>query len=463
MFNHQRQWFDNTWNEEAHAIFWEMGTGKSKFILDCAQALFLAGQIAALLIIAPRGAIPPWLDEQIPENMRADIPHRVTTWRSGKRLVFPYQRPGVMDIVLCNVESLRKRDKNFKLCHQLLSSRRCMMVIDESTRIKGPKALQSKNVLALGRGAPYRRIATGTPSPHSPLDLYTQFSFLDKNIIGHDSFWTFRRDYAILQDRWFGVRKVELVTGYKNQAKLHQRIAPHMSRVLLKDCTDIKEPIYLKHYVERTDQQEEYERALLKTGHIEMPEGHVTPTEPMTKLLRRQQILCGYVVTDDGVTVPVKSKRTEELMDYLENYDDKVVIWSKFTYNIREIAAELRTAYGERSVVEYYGETSDQQRSVNYDKFRRNDACRFFVSNSTGSRALTLIESNKAIFYSNDWDLEVRQQQEKRNLRAGQTGVVAYTDLLVDGSIDEYVLYALKNHLDLAKLILNDPPSGWVL
>lgn len=81
---------------------------------------------------------------------------------------------------------------------RILLSNEVMLVVDESTRIKTPSAKRTKLITKFGKNVKYRRILTGTPITKNVTDVYAQFKFLDPQILGYDSFYSFRNQYCVM-------------------------------------------------------------------------------------------------------------------------------------------------------------------------------------------------------------------------------------------------------------------------
>ena len=82
-FDHQKDSLERGWDCPEFGYFMEMGTGKSKVLIDNMGMLFLAGKINFALVIAPKGVYRNWVAKEIPEHMSDDVPHRVIRWVSG--------------------------------------------------------------------------------------------------------------------------------------------------------------------------------------------------------------------------------------------------------------------------------------------------------------------------------------------------------------------------------------------
>ena len=188
----------------------------------------------------------------------------------------------------------------------------------------------------------------------------------------------------------------------------------------------------------------------------------ISATEVMTQLLRLQQVLCGYLKTDDGNIIDIKNNRMDALFDTINEMDGKVIIWSRFRRDIINISAKLAKKNGQGSVVSFFGDTSDTHRKEAVQKFQFGDA-RFFVANpQTAGFGLTLTAATNVIYYANDFNLETRIQSEDRCHRIGQKKSVTYVDLLCKGTIDEYIVKSLKAKINLASASLNEEVRKWL-
>jgi SNF2 family DNA or RNA helicase len=150
------------------------------------------------------------------------------------------------------------------------------------------------------------------------------------------------------------------------------------------------------------------------------------------------------------------------MMSCIEEVSGKIIIWSRFRYDIVRIRAALVKEYGEKSVVSYYGDTSDEDRQRAIQLFQDGDA-RFFVANpATAGYGLTLTEANTVIYYANDFNLETRIQSEDRCHRIGQKNPVTYIDLIAEGTIDEKIVKSLRDKIAIGAKVLGEEAREWL-
>jgi SNF2 family DNA or RNA helicase len=93
-----------------------------------------------------------------------------------------------------------------------------------------------------------------------------------------------------------------------------------------------------------------------------------------------------------------------------------------------------------------------------------NHPLRFFIGQPrTGGYGLTLTEASTVIYFSNNYDLEVRLQSEDRAHRIGQKNHVTYIDIVTEGTVDEKILLALRNKINIATEVLNEEYKDWLI
>tara|TARA_Y100001973_G_scaffold65412_1_gene95654 strand:- start:272 stop:1705 length:1434 start_codon:yes stop_codon:yes gene_type:complete len=468
-YAHQLDALEASWDKENFAYFMEMGTGKSKVLLDNAAILYDKGYINGLLLIAPKGVYKNWYDSEIPTHLPDHIEKKVVLWKTSDKskkqmslLNTLFETGTDLHILIMNVESFSKGD-GLKFAQKFLSCHKAMIAIDESTTIKTPTSNRTKSILQLRQDARYRRILTGSPVTKSPLDLFSQCQFLDPWLLNHQSYYTFKARYAITRKIEVQGRRVEIVVGYRNLAELSDKIKPFSKRILKEDCLDLPPKSFIKHTVELTKEQKKvYEQ--MKKEAIAFLDGKMQSTATvMTQLMRLHQITCGHFTADDGTIKDLPCSRLTELMSILENVEGKTIIWSHYTHDVKRIIAKIKEVYGDESVVDYFGETDQENRSKNIKKFQTDDKCRFFVGTThTGGYGITLTAGSTMIYFSNGYDLEKRQQSEARIDRIGQTKKMTYIDIMSQDTIDEHIVKALRNKVNIANTIMGEGYKEWI-
>ena len=189
----------------------------------------------------------------------------------------------------------------------------------------------------------------------------------------------------------------------------------------------------------------------------------MTTVNALTQLMRLQQITCGHFKADDGTVQEIKSNRLPELMDVLEEIEGKAIIWAHWQSDIKKIIEEIKKVHGPGSVIDYYGLTPQDEREANIRKFQDDPKYRFFVGTpSTGGYGITLTAANTVIYYSNGYDLEKRLQSEDRAHRIGQHKPVTYVDIIAEKTVDEKIVKALRDKINIASQILGEKLKSWI-
>ncbi len=468
-YAHQLKALEMSWNKEVFAYFMEMGTGKSKVLLDNVAMLFDKGKINSVLIVAPKGVYKNWYDSEIPEHLAEHIDRNVVLW---KALITKEQKDKLdslfeqdftkLQILIMNVEALSTR-KGLDFAHQFLNVRKALFVVDESTTIKNPGAKRTKNIIQLSTLGKYRRILTGSPVTKSPLDLYTQCAFLDPYLLDFQSYYAFRNRYAELRTANFSGRSVQVVTGYKNLAELSEILKPFSYRVLKDDCLDLPPKTYMKRVIQLTPEQKKVYEEMKKTALATLNGKTITTMNVITQLMRLQQITCGHFKADDDSIQNIKSNRITELMDVLEEVEGKAIIWAHWRHDIDTIVESIEKRYPE-SVMTYYGDTKTEDRQKAIKEIQNPESkVRFLVGTpQTGGYGITLTGASTMIYYSNGYDLEKRQQSEARIDRIGQNKPMTYIDIIAEDTIDEKIVKSLRKKVNIATEIMGEELKDWI-
>ena len=458
-----------SWTKPYFALFMEMGTGKSKVLLDNIAMLYDAGKINGALIVAPKGVVGTWYKQEIPAHLPNHIENMTVLWQANitkgqsRKLGNLFKTGEELHILIMNVEAF-STVKGVEFAAKFLSCHNSLMAIDESTTIKNPDAKRTKNICKLSTHTKYRRILTGSPITKSPLDLYKQCEFLYPELLGHGSYYTFRTRYAVMKTANFGGRSVQIVVGYRNLGELSEKLKPFSYRVLKDDCLDLPAKTYMKRIVKLTPEQEKIYGQMKRLALAEMEGKMMSTATVLTQLMRLQQINCGHFTADDGTIKDIKNNRIPMLLDTLEEIQGKVVIWGHYQYDVETIVEHLKKEYGDNSVVTYYGLTPMDQRQDNIQKFQDpKSTVRFLVGTTqTGGYGITLTAASTMIYYSNGYDLEKRQQSEARIDRIGQHFPMTYIDLMVEATIDERIVKALRKKVNIASQIMGEELKAWI-
>jgi len=367
-----------------------------------------------------------------------------------------------LHILIMNVEAL-STDKGVKFASKFLNSHKILMAVDESTTIKTPTAKRTKNIIGLGKHSKYRRIMTGSPVTKNPLDLYSQCEFLNPYLLDFTSYYAFRNRYAEMKTMHLRGRSIQVVDEFKNLAELSDTVKKFSERILKQDCLDLPPKNFTKRHITLSNEQKKaYDQ--MKKAAMAVLNGKVTTTMTvLTQLMRLHQITCGHFTADDGSTQLIPNNRITELMNILEETEGKAIIWANYQKDMTQILDNINKEYGPGSVVDYYGLTPQEDRQENIRKFQSDPKCRFLVGTpSTGGYGITLTAANTVIYYSNGYDLEKRLQSEDRAHRIGQKKNVTYIDIICEDTVDEKIVKALRDKINIASEVLGEELKAWI-
>lgn len=482
-FDHQRKIFEERRYLEGDALFLEQGTGKSKVCLDQIAAHYLDGLIDAALILAPNSVKLNWVTDEVPAHLHEGVAAKteVFCWSSQKASTNAHQRalealltyPG-LSILVMNYEGFMS-SKGKAFAKRFLTKRKVFYVLDESRRIKTPGAKRTKTILASAQYAAYRRILTGTPYSQGPFDIYAPIKFIwpdfwKRNGLG--DFYAFKTFFGIFEKGFNGQtgKEYDSLVGYQNLDTLHRLMQKISVRVLKEDVFDLPPKLYSTRYYEPTKEQRRMYSDLVDDFLAILSDGReVAAPLAIVRLLRLQQVLCGYAATNklDGdilspemelVDLKEGNPRLDLLREICEDTPHKAIIWARFKRDIDKIAEML----GDRAVT-YDGRVKDAQRIENKKAFQEGDA-QFFVANpAAAGEGLTLHAAKTVIYYNNTFKLDERLQSEDRVHRAGLKHAVQYIDLVAPDTIDVEVLNALKQKIDVSSVITGDRLREWVV
>ena len=467
-YAHQMTALEKSWNKETYAYFMEMGTGKTKVLIDNLAMLYDKGKVNGALIIAPKGVVGTWYSNELPTHLPDHIEQITVLWQPNitkkqrEDLDSLFSEGEGLHILIMNVEAF-STDKGKEFAAKFLSCHETLMAIDESTTIKNPSAKRTKSILSLAKEAKYRRIMTGSPVTKNPLDLFSQCYFLDPFHLDFSSYYAFRNRYAEMKTMHISGRSIQVVDSYKNLDELAVQLKTFSYRVLKDECLDLPDKIFIKRQITLTaDQRKLYDQ--MKKQALAILEGKLSSTQnSLTQLMRLQQITCGHFTDDNGGTQPIENNRITELMDILEDVEGKAIIWAHYQYDINVIIKAIVKKYGPGSVVDYYGLTPKEDRQDNIKKFQDDPKCRFFIGTpATGGYGITLTAANTVVYYSNGYDLEKRLQSEDRAHRLGQKKPVLYIDINAEDTVDEKIVKALRKKINIASEVLGEELRSWI-
>lgn len=461
-WDHQRQAFLLSRDQKSFALLMEQRTGKTKVTLDTAAYLKLHKKIDTLIVVAKNGVHINWDLNEIPVHLPDWCEHITYVHNTdfSKKKQYEYANwqdsceNGKLRILTMNVEGFTS-DKNKRILTDVLGKYKCLFVIDESHRIRNIQALRTKFLLKLGKEAHYRRILTGTPIGTGVENLYSQYYFLDPEILGFDSFYTFKARYCVTMTLGEGRRSYEKIVGYKNLDELYVKIDAYSYRKRRDEVFDMPPKIYKRWPFEMLPEQAKLYKQLSTEFTVDHKGETLDAPLAITRLIRLQQIACGWWPNPDGtgVTTPIgkNNLRLESLLSILEEVEGKIIIWGQFQADLDLIAKTLGS-----EAVEVHGRVPQKDRPWNIKRFQEDTTIRYMVANpATLGEGENLNAARTEIYYSNSYKLLERLQSEDRPVAQGKD--LTIFDLEAVGTVDKKVINALKERKNIADMVLRDP------
>lgn len=479
-FAHQEQDIVANSRKRHWGRFWEMGCAKTMPTIYEAALLYEAGEIDALVVVAPNGVHRLWVEDQLQEHMPLAVLEntRAFMWQSYKAATGRHKLEAEalvkhkgLSMLAITYDAIMTEAGRLYL-KSFFRERSCMFVLDESPAIKNANAQRTKRIQAASHYAPYRRILTGTLVDDKPFDVYTQLRFLDQDCwkdLGIASPAAFRAFFGVWEKGYNGAqgREFQRLVTYRNLDVLHHKIKQYGSHHLKKDVLAHLPPkLYSKRYFELTAEQARIYKALCDEYQVTLNGGDML-TAPMAivRLTRMRQLLSGYLPSDNDTTLrPIgpKNPRLDLLCEVVDETEGQsVIVWAVYQQDITSILEALHKQGV--SAVRYDGRCSDAELFAAEDAFKSGKAQVFVANPAVGSQGLTLNIASTMIWYNNHFRLAFRKQGEDRNHRPGQKAQACnIIDLCAAGTVDDEIIHALRNKQEVVDCVLGTKQTEWV-
>jgi len=451
-------------SDRGFAYLFDMGTGKTLTTLALIGALYNLGAVRRVLIVCPTSIIGSWVQEigkfaRYTHTVKQLIGDKAKRIKALEGLQVVGRELGGVQFAIINYESTHRDG----IEPALAGFRADMIVCDESQRIKNPQAAQAKAMHRLGKRAKYRVILSGTPIQNAAIDIFSQYKFLDDSVFG-SSFYSFRNRYAIM-----GGYGNHQIIGYKNMQDLSKKMYNCAYRVMLAECVDLPEQIFIDRTLTFAPKEQAIYDRLKRDGiaEIERAEGDnvkvLTPTV-LTQITRLRQLTGGFAVdadTDNAEPKRVNTVKVEALSDIIDDYvvetGQKLVVFATYLAEIFEIEKLLKKRKIKYGLI--YGDVPIADRGDIVNDFQTNPETKVFVAQTaTAGLGITLTAASVTVFYSMSYNAADYNQALARTHRIGQTQKTTYIHLLVKKSIDEKIKKMVDNKITFADGILN---GGW--
>lgn len=398
---HQLEALGLAYDEDSFAFFHEMGSGKSRTLLELWNLWFDGGAIDEGWIVCPNSIIGNWHDQ-------------IKLWSKHADKIKVY---GILSLSAGGLPAeLVKR-----------SHKRLAVAVDESQRIKNSAAKRSRVMYEIGKHAKARTLLTGTPLTKGIEDLYSQFYFLDPKILGFKSFYAFRNRYCVM-----GGFDNKQIVSYQNLDELMKRIAPYVH--VVKDPVKLPPMAHEERIVQLSPEQKRLLQELKSQMKTEMAGTKLSVTNALAYYTRGAQILGGFFPLEDGRMVPVPNNKMSELVEIVEGTDKKIVIFTRFIPEAKLIEHALQR-FG---ILRIGSDIEDIQDRVN--RFQTDPSIQCFVSTySMGSVGFTLTAGKVLVKYSGTFNFEEEVQSEKRIHRIGQDEGTLTIRIMAESKLDRAI------------------------
>lgn len=440
------------------ALFWDMGTGKTCTALSTFKLMRQYYPDLKMVVLCPLTLIEAaWQEDTA----------KFTDYKFGNlRTLKPKGGYDQYDVLCCNYETMVSQNR-YRIFKEIIEKCQCFVVLDESSRIKNPKADTYKNLIKLRNNIKFRVVMSGTPCPNDYTELWTQINFIRPGLLP-DSFYKFRNyffhlargDQRIQQNGFIPKRAMSEMfrKGWKYQLsdkkrdELFKIIEPYTYWLKKEDCITLPDTVDQVRLVTMTTEQKKAYKEMKNDLITFIEEQAVTAQVALTKLMKLRQITSNFLLTPEheAKTISNNNPKLKALDELLEDIGDKqVIIWAVFKHDIKTIEERL-LAHG---VGTLYSGTDDKNQVIQDFKAGR---IKYIVANPQSvAHGLTLVNCSYSIYYSLDYSWENYIQSKNRIHRIGQTKKCTYIHLLAENSIDQMIYETLGNKAEKNEIIEN--------
>jgi SNF2 family DNA or RNA helicase len=435
-FPYQMEAFMTVKDMDYSAIFHEQGLGKTKIAIDLLLYWLQKKDIDTVLIVTKKQLVKNWLDEF---SIHTYI--KPKTLSSNKYDNF-YVLNSPAKVIITNFETLSTDKERMGF---FLKSRNVAIIIDESTKIKNPKAKLTQDFFDLAELFKIRTIMTGTPIANRPYDIWAQIYFLDKGVSLGENFEDFKQktdlSNNLLKDN------ISRHTFENFVSEIYSKISNFSVRETKKSCSiELPQKVYNTIYAKPEKTQYEMYIKVLKDLKIEVESDNKRvlddDTVALKRLLRLMQIASNPKLIDDKYNkTSGKDIQLENTLKSITNNNEKCIVWSSFIENIEWFSKK----YVEYNPQKVHGAISIDERNKALMTFMKNETCKvLFATPQSAKEGLTLTVANHVIFYDRGFNLDDYLQAQDRIHRISQRKTCYIYNIMVENSIDEWISKLLE-------------------
>ena len=315
------------------------------------------------------------------------------------------------------------------------------LLIRNCHRAKAPGGRASMFLGNLAKRVPYRIGLSGTPMGSSPLDVYGQYRFIDRNVFG--------ANYALFKSRYamYGGPGNHILIRLINEDELSRKFYSIAFRVTDEEL-DLPPALHITRTCQLSPSARRIYRDLENEFYAEVDSGEVTVANALTKIIRLQQVTSGYVALDDGTTQEIDTSKQDLLEELLDELGPQpAVIFCRFKHDLDAVAATC--AKLKRSCAFLRGGVNQLA------EWQAGEFCDLAVQIQSGREGVSFARAKVCIYYSTNHSLNDFLQAQKRIVLVGQKDSVAYYYLAVEKSIDTKIYAALQRKEDVVRRVLD--------
>ena len=447
-FPYQVEAFNAIKDLEYAAIFHEQGLGKTKIAIDLCLYWLTKKDIDSVLIVTKKQLVQNWIEEFKTHSFIKPV---VLNDNRGNNF---YVFNGISKIIIANFETIGIEYDRVSL---FLKCRNVAVVIDESTKIKNPDSNITKCFFELSPLFCIRVIMTGTPVANRPYDIWAQIYFLDFGKALGDNFSEFKRTTDLSNDLHLNETRRDAFEH--SVGSIFERIRPFSVRETKKSCSiDLPEKRIITRYAYFEAKQQEMYSSIVRNYMVEVnQEGSIVidnDEECLKRLLRLNQVTSNPRLLDREYTqLSGKEVVLDSIIKEILSRNEKCIVWSSFIDNVEYYASK----YKNYNAVKIHGSMSIDERNHSVKVFKSDDQCKLlFATPQAAKEGLTLTVANNAIFYDRSFNLDDYLQAQDRIHRISQTKTCTIYNIIIKGSIDDWIESLLEAKQYAAALAQGD-------
>lgn len=405
------------------SLYMEQGTGKTLTTLVRLVELAESGRIDSALIVAPKAVLASW---------ERDIEK------------FDRERQRLLRRILTIV--------NYDLVWRRSEYRRHWgaIVLDEAHYIKNRTSNRAKAILEMALDSDFRYALTGTPISNGALhDIWAQMAFLDPvkipRGVGTNAFPEAGPSYYNFQDRYCFLDQYFKPYRYRHVDELQEIIADHSYRVKKADCLDLPDKLPDEIYEIDLAEPKMYKELVKESAIVDI---ELLAENPLLRMLRLRQLCSGHLPGMDTV----KCGKLKALEEYLDGYEDKLVIFAQFTASIDGISNLLRKRKIKHVVLD--GRSKDK---AIWRKFQIDGSIRVIICQyEAGATGIDLFAANTILYYEPTIRSNTLEQSRDRIHRVGQSRACSYVHFITKGTIEREIYRALQGFADFSEKLFTE-------